>query len=395
MLTPRIDYTAQYACKPEQTKGRLFVEHEKTERTDFQRDRDRIVHSTAFRRLQYKTQVFVYHEGDHHRNRLTHSLEVAQITRSICRSLRLNEDLAEAIALAHDLGHPPFGHAGEKALHKAMLSYGGFDHNAQTFKVLTKLERKYARHHGLNLTWETLEGVVKHNGPLIDEKKKNLLPEIIQNYQAKQDLKLYIYPSAEAQLASICDDIAYNNHDIDDGLRAGYFSVEDIQSVSLFNEAYEKVKKKYPDIEAKVLICEIIRYLIDIMVADVFHESQNRLKTLAPNSADDIRNHKEPVIAFSPEMGNKILELKNFLQKRLYQHYQLKRMSNKAERVINALFDLFVKDPTCLPPEWQILTDGPDTSKTAHAVADYIACMTDRSSQQEYDRLFGSLYFLN
>jgi dGTPase len=393
---PNVDHLAPWACRPEESRGRLHAEPESASRSCFQRDRDRIIHSAAFRRLEYKTQVFVNHEGDFFRTRLTHSLEVSQIARSICRSLRLNEDLAEALALAHDLGHPPFGHAGEDALKEMMQPFGGFDHNAQSLSVVTHLEQRYAEFDGLNLTWETLEGIVKHNGPLTGPLLGPLsgdgatrpLPRVIRDYAARHDLELATYAGAEAQVASLADDIAYNNHDIDDGLRAGLFGVDDLRDVPLVGPVFASVRARYPEIEASRLIHESVRRLIGHMVNDLISETRRRVDALRPASAAEVRHAGQPVAAFSEEMKANDRALKAFLMQRVYRHYKLNRMTSKARRLVKDLFALFVREPECLPTEWRRRTNGAGTVETARVVGDYIAGMTDRFAADEHRRLF-------
>ena len=294
---------ASYASHEAKTRGRLYSEPESTTRGCFQRDRDRIIHSAAFRRLAYKTQVFVNHEGDFFRTRLTHSLEVAQIARSVCRYLRLNEDLGEALALAHDLGHPPFGHAGEEALQEIMEPFGGFDHNAQSLRVVTQLESRYAKFDGLNLTWEVLEGIVKHNGPLT-KKVEEFLPRAISEYSNIQDLELSTFAGPEAQIAAISDDIAYNNHDIDDGLRAGLFSISDLIDIPLVGPIFFDISKKLPDLDRSRQIHEAVRRLIGLMVSDLINETDRRLKIFKPKSTEELRNLDKAVAGFSEEMRN-------------------------------------------------------------------------------------------
>ncbi len=381
---PRRINLAVYACDPAKSRGRLYAEGESSTRSPFQRDRDRIIHSAAFRRLQYKTQVFVYHEGDNFRTRLTHTLEVAQIARSISRMLGLNEDLAEALALAHDLGHTPFGHAGEDVLEDVMKPFGGFNHNAQSLRVVTELEQRYADFDGLNLTWETLEGLVKHNGPL----KRNRLPFAIAEYDAKQDLWLETWPSAEAQVAALADDIAYNNHDIDDGLRAGLFNIKDMFDLPLAGGVFRKVAEGHPGIGESRLIHEAVREMIGIMIIDLVEETKRRIAEFAPKSADDVRKLGRPLVAFSKEMQKNDRALKKFLFPNMYRHYKVNRMTSKARRVMRDLFSLLLAEPNCLPPEWQALCDRPGAEKTARTVADYIAGMTDRFALQEHRRLF-------
>jgi dGTPase len=372
---------APYACRPEESRGRVHPEPESAMRSPFQRDRDRIIHSTAFRRLKHKTQVFVAHEGDHYRTRLTHSIEVAQIARSIARALRLDEDLAETLALAHDLGHTPFGHAGEEALDEAMRPYGGFRHNDQTFRVLTLLERRYAEFDGLNLTWEALEGTVKHNGPIRNP------PATIAAWNARHDLELDTWPSAEAQVAALSDDIAYNNHDVDDGLRAGLFSVADLGEVPLVGPVFGSVAARWPGLEEARLVHESVRRLIDRMVRDCIDESRRRLEASGVGSAAEVRRHGFPLIAFSAEMQKNDKALKAFLFERMYRHWRVNRMSSKARRVVHDLFGLLLEEPQCLPQEWRTAADAKRTGPTARVVADYIAGMTDNFALEEHRRL--------
>lgn len=377
---------ARWACHPERSRGRLHPESDSPTRTCFQRDRDRIIHSSAFRRLEYKTQVFVNHEGDFFRTRLTHSLEVSQIARSICRSLALNEDLAEALTLAHDLGHPPFGHAGEDALREKMAPFGGFDHNAQSLRVITHLERRYADFDGLNLSWETLEGLVKHNGPVGVGGQP--VPTAIAEYQSHHDLDLQTYASAEAQVASLADDIAYNNHDIDDGLRADLFDIEALATVPIAGEIIDDVMTRYPALDRTRLIHETVRCLITRMIHDLLTETKRRIADLDPLDADDIRRAGQAMVGFSSEMAEHDRALKAFLFENMYRHYKLNRMSSKARRLVRDLFQLFVDEPGCLPNDWRRLADAPATATTARVVADYIAGMTDRFAADEHRRLF-------
>ena len=374
---------APYASRPEASRGRLHPEPEHEMRSPFSRDRDRVIHSTAFRRLKHKTQVFVYHEGDHYRTRLTHSLEVAQIARTIARALGLDEDLAEALALAHDLGHTPFGHAGEEALNAEMAAYGGFSHNEQTLRILTHLEHGYAEFDGLNLTWEALEGTVKHNGPV-----EAPLPPSIAEYDKRHQLDLDHYAGPEAQVASLADDIAYNNHDIDDGLRAGLFAVADLADVPLVGPVFHEVAARYPGIEQPRLIHEAIRRMIDRMVRDMVAETGARLTASGVKSADDIRALGRPVAAFSDAMRDNDRALKRFLYARMYRHYRVNRMSHKARRVVRELFQLFLAEPECLPSEWRIAASCGDAAVAARTVADYLAGMTDRFALDEHRRLF-------
>ena len=383
MSLPLPRQPAVYACDPLRTRGRRLTEPESPTRTPFQRDRDRIVHSGAFRKLQYKTQVFVYHEGDYYRTRLTHSLEVAQIARSISRQLGLNEDLAEAVALAHDLGHTPFGHAGEEALDGAMQEHGGFDHNEQTFRILTELEARYADFDGLNLTWETLEGAVKHNGPLAAPRPH--LAAFCQDW----DLELSGWPSAEAQVAALADDIAYNNHDIDDGLRAGLFTVEDLMELPLVGPVFEQVQARYPRLELPRWVHETIRRLINVMVEDLLEETRKRLADLSPQGVEDIRAAGRAVVAFSESMRQNDRVLRDFLFARMYRHYLVNRQTLKARRVVSELFRLYMDQPNILPAEWRRRAEAAETpTLRARIVADYIAGMTDRYALEAHRKVF-------
>ena len=370
---------APYASRPELSRGRLFTEPESATRTDFQRDRDRIIHSAAFRRLQYKTQVFVYHEGDHYRTRLTHSLEVAQIARSICRALGLNEDLAEALALAHDLGHTPFGHAGEDALDRLMQPHSGFDHNAQALRVITQLEHRYADFAGLNLTWEALEGTVKHNGPVLDDPP----PLATAEYVARHDLELATYAGPEAQVTALADDIAYDNHDIDDGLRAELFPADDLAQVPLVAPVLAELRGRYRDLSREQLVHETVRRLIGAMVDDVIAESRARLQRSGAQSVEDIRALSHPVVAFSDTMAAAQKVLKAFLNNRMYRHPRVNRMTEKAGRVVSDLFGLYMAKPQHLGA-----ARGGDTRDTPRRVADFIAGMTDRFALEEHCRHF-------
>ena len=377
---------APYASDPARSRGRLHAEPESPTRTAFQRDRDRIIHCAAFRRLEYKTQVFVNHEGDHYRTRLTHSLEVAQIARSISRSLGLDEDLAEAVALAHDLGHTPFGHAGEEALDSAMAPYGGFDHNAQSLRILTRLEERYADFDGLNLTWECLEGVVKHNGPLDEREGGGPVPGAILDYVAEHDLELATWCGPEAQAAALADDIAYNNHDIDDGLRAGLFEIGDVTDVALVHEVFAAARQAHGQTERHRLVNEAVRRLITAMVSDVLGESSRRLASLRPPDVSGIRAHQCAVIAFSGEMVEKLAALRGFLFERMYRHPKVNAMSEEAAHVVRRLFEVFLADPDRLPQEWRERADNMNAERRARLVADYIAGMTDRYAFQQYEK---------
>lgn len=386
---------AVYASDPDQSRGRKIPTTSKSERTAFQHDKDRIIHSSAFRRLKGKTQVFVAHEGDYYRTRLTHSLEVAQIARSIARVLGLDEDLAECLALAHDLGHPPFGHSGEEALQDVMEPYGGFDHNAQTLRIVEKLEGRYAEYDGLNLTWETLEGIAKHNGPLITKDgPAEKLPWALRALDNWQGLELETYAGPEAQVAALADDIAYNNHDIDDGLRAGLFSIEEVSTVPLVGRIFGDVKKRYPTIDKDRLIHEGVRDLIGYMVADVLKESRARLSKVDPKNANEIRLLDEPIIAFSAEFRDEEAPLRTFLFENMYRHYKVNRMMGQARRVVKELFELFIDGPNLLPEDVYRQCDGPKTAKTARVICDYIAAMTDRHAIEEHKKLFSVTGYL-
>ncbi|MFZ2467157.1 MAG: deoxyguanosinetriphosphate triphosphohydrolase [Parvibaculum sedimenti] len=381
--------TAPYATRAEASRGRLYPEPDSATRTAFQRDRDRIIHSVAFRRLKYKTQVFVYHEGDNYRTRLSHSLEVAQIARSISRVLGLDEDLAETLALAHDLGHTPFGHAGETALDTCMEGYGGFDHNAQTLRIVTKLEHRYPEFDGLNLCWETLEGLVKHNGPLLTPNRTMAdLPRALAEYADTQDLELATYAGPEAQVAALSDDIAYDNHDIDDGLRAGLFTIYDLMALPHVGDIFRAVIDKYPGLETNRVIHESVRRLIGSMIGDVITETKARIAAAKPQSAADVRALGRPLVSFSCEMNENNATLKEFLFTRMYRHYRVNRSMSKAKRIVSDLFGLFHTEPDLLPPEWQQGCDGVEGMKTARRVCDYIAGMTDKFAIEEHKRLF-------
>ncbi len=373
---------------PQASRGRLIDEPESATRSVFQRDRDRIVHCGAFRRLKHKTQVFVYHEGDYYRTRLTHSLEVAQIARSISRVLGVNEDLAEALALAHDLGHPPFGHAGEAALDDCMQSFGGFDHNAQALRIVTHLEQRYAAFDGLNLTWETLEGLVKHNGPLVDLNQVKPLPLAIREYAELQDLELHTYPSAEAQISALADDIAYCAHDIDDGLRAGLLDFDQMEDTPLAGPIFTAVTSRYPGVARGRLINEAVRELIGVLVEDLLTETGNRVRSERVLKAAHVRELGKPLVAFSPQMAQQLLDLKAWLYSHMYRHYKVNRMMSQAKQLLTGLFNRFLSEPELLPTEWQSLCDGPAANGTARIVCDYVAGMTDRFAIQEHGRLF-------
>lgn len=380
---------ASYACDPANSRGRHHSQPESAMRSAFQRDRDRIIHSSAFRRLKEKTQVFVAHEGDAYRTRLTHSLEVAQIARTLARALNVDEDLAEASALAHDLGHPPFGHSGEDALSEAMTEFGGFDHNAQTLRVVTKLETRYPEFEGLNLAWETLEGVVKHNGPLMragDDPK--VLPWGFRAYPGWQALELHTHAGVEGQIAALSDDIAYNNHDIDDGLRSGILKIEQLMDLPLVGQVFRRCRERYPDISENILIHEAVRELIGLMVADVLEESRRRLQESGADSPDAVRGLDQPVVAFSDGMTESLAAVRRFLYANMYLHYKVKRMKEKGKMVVRDLFSAFLSDPMLLPTELQRDASGAGEEATARVVCDYIAGMTDRYAIEEHRKLF-------
>ena len=397
---------APFACTQENSKGRLISEPSSASRPDYQRDRDRIMHSAAFRKLQYKTQVFVFHEGDYYRTRLTHSMEVARIARNLARTFSVNEDLAETIALAHDLGHTPFGHAGEEALAPCMTNYGGFSHNDQTIRILIRLEQRYAEHDGLNLTFEALEGLVKHNGAVDVTSPKwagiGVLKLQEQLKQIGNPINLATQGTLEAQIAAIADDIAYNNHDLDDGLRAGLFGLDDLKSLPLIQDILEKITKAYPDLALSRLIPELIRHLLNEMMADLVIESGRRLAALAPQSPNDVRGHHEPMIALSEPMEGTLRSIRGFLHNRMYRHHRVNRMTGKGKIIVKDLFNAFLENPALLPEDWQIrvgarpngggITQDPDTLegdvRLARTVCDYIAGMTDRYAATEHARLF-------
>ncbi|HEY4252379.1 MAG TPA: deoxyguanosinetriphosphate triphosphohydrolase [Roseomonas sp.] len=372
---------APWAVRPDASRGRLHPEPGGDSRSPFQRDRDRIIHATAFRRLQYKTQVFVFHEGDHFRTRLTHSIEVAQIARSIARLLELDEDMAEALALAHDLGHPPFGHAGEEALDAMMKPYGGFNHNAQSLRAVTLLEARYAAFDGLNLTWETLEGLAKHNGPLRSP------PPYIAEYDRRHSLELASYASAEAQVAAIADDIAYNNHDLDDGLRARLFTFDEVAALPLLGDALAEARGAAPGAPPDRLAPEMIRRVINRMVLDVAAEAGRRIAALAPRSAADIRGASTPVVAFSDGMARANQVVRDFLFSRMYRHWRVNRSMAKSRRVLQMLFTLLHGSPQMLPATWQARAGAAGSAGCALTVCDYIAGMTDRFALEEHRRL--------
>jgi dGTPase len=394
MAAPR----SAYACDPDRSRGRLFAEPPSRTRSPFRRDCDRVIHSTAFRRLKYKTQVFVFHEGDHYRTRLTHSLEVAQIARALARQLGLDEDLTETLALAHDLGHPPFGHAGERALDACLQAHGGFDHNAQSLRVVTSLEHRYPCFDGLNLTWESLEGIVKHNGPLTERSgtavgryREHGIPSGISEYTDTYDLELWSFASLEAQVAAMADDIAYDAHDIDDGLRAGLFGIDDLKVMPLTAEMIADIARHYPGLDDIRRGAELVRELISYLIGAVVLEARRRLELAQPKSVDDVRNHGEVLIAFPAAAAQAEAEIKTFLKQRMYRHPRVMRVMGEAEQILFDLFARYQTKPADLPAEW--LPHGGESeteTERARRIGNFIAGMTDRFALTEHQRLFDS-----
>ncbi len=388
---------AAYAADPAQSRGQFVAEAESPTRTAFQRDRDRIIHSTAFRRLKHKTQVFVAHEGDHYRTRLTHTIEVAQIARALARALRCDEDLAEAVALVHDFGHTPFGHTGEDALNDKMAAWGGFDHNAQSLRVVTRLERRYAEFDGLNLSWETLEGLVKHNGPLTAADGRALsgaVPQPIADFSSLYDLELDRFPSLEAQCAAIADDIAYDTHDIDDGLRAGLLTLDMLAGVGLPGRLLAEVRARYPVLDPVRCGHELMRRQITVMVEDVIASASAALAEAAPGSIEAVHQAGRMLVGFSPAMAAEEKELKAFLTANLYRHPQVLRTRADADRVVRDLFDVYFGDPAIMPEGWrEVLADASERIKARH-VADFLAGMTDTYALKEHRRLFDHTPYL-
>jgi dGTPase len=376
-----------WAADPARSRGRLHAEPPSATRNPFERDRDRIIHASAFRRLKEKTQVFVAHEGDHYRTRLTHSLEVAQIARSIARALGLDSDLAETIALGHDLGHPPFGHAGEEELERQMSRFGGFDHNVQTFRVLTEIERRYPSFDGLNLTWETLEGVIKHNGPMTGRLDQPALKPVLA-FDARFDLGLSTWASAEAQVAAIADDVAYNNHDVDDGLQAHLFELDELLDVPLVGPILAAVRRDYPGLEPRLARLGMVRRMIGAMVGDVLGETRRRAEEAGIGSADDVRGLGAALVAFSPAVGEELARLRAFLHERMYRHWRVNRSRSQARRILAEMFVLFLAEPDVLPAEWYARVRERDEAGRARVICDYVAGMTDRYAIEEHRRLF-------
>ncbi len=393
MAAPR----APFACDPDHSRGRLFAEPPSRTRSPFRRDCDRVIHSTAFRRLKHKTQVFVFHEGDHYRTRLTHSLEVAQIARALARQLGLDEDLTETLALAHDLGHPPFGHAGERALDACLRDHGGFDHNAQALHVVTSLEHRYPEFDGLNLTWESLEGIVKHNGPLTERNGTPLgsdgkqgVPSGISDFVAGFDLELWSFASMEAQVAAIADDIAYDAHDIDDGLRAGLFRVDDLRAIPLLADIIAGIAQHYPDLDDIRRGAELVRELISYLIGAVMAETSRRVAESLPQSAQDVRAQKRAMVALPADVATQEREIKTFLFQHMYRHARVMRVMREAEQIVGDLFERYRSSPGDLPAEWLAGSGQESEADRARRIGNFIAGMTDRYALIEHQRLFDS-----
>ncbi|MEZ5811322.1 MAG: deoxyguanosinetriphosphate triphosphohydrolase [Rhizobiaceae bacterium] len=380
---------APYASMPDNSRGRVYAEPESPTRTPFQRDRDRIVHSTAFRRLKHKTQVFVAHEGDHYRTRLTHTIEVAQIARALARSLRLDEDLAEAVALVHDFGHTPFGHTGEDALNEKMAGWGGFDHNSQSLRVVTRLENRYADFEGLNLSWETLEGLVKHNGPLVGPHAgATAVPETIAAFDTRFALDLDSFASLEAQCAAIADDIAYNAHDTDDGLRSGLLTIAMLDEVPFCRDILGRIRERYPELDAMRTGHELMRRLITFMVEDVIANAVRNIAELSPETADDVRRAGRTVVGFGGRMAENERQLKAFLFANLYRNPTVMAVREQADEVLRQLFDAYLSDDAAMPQGWREGLERASRKTRARHVADFLAGMTDTYAIGEYRRLF-------
>jgi dGTPase len=378
---------ASYAADPARSIGRFHAEAHSRTRTPFARDRDRIIHTSAFRRLKDKTQVFVAHEGDHYRTRLTHSLEVAQIARSLAHALGLDDDLAETIALAHDLGHPPFGHSGEEELDTWMAPFGGFDHNVQTFRVVTQLEHRYPDFDGLNLTWETLEGIIKHNGPVSQHLERPSWRAIAE-YDAAYGLRCDTFASVEAQVAALADDIAYNNHDVDDGVQAGLFGLEELALVPLIGPILRALKAERPDLDDRMLRMEAVRRMIGAMIDDVLEQTARNVATSGVETAEDVRVLGRALVSFSPDTAEDLARLRQFLHQRMYRHFRVNRTRSQARRILAEMFALFMAEPNVMPTEWCDRVEGCDDSARARLVCDYIAGMTDRFAIEEHRKLF-------
>ena len=394
MAAPR----SVYACDPDRSRGRQFLEPPSRTRSPFRRDCDRVIHSTAFRRLKHKTQVFVFHEGDHYRTRLTHTLEVAQIARALARQLGLDEDLTETLALAHDLGHPPFGHAGERALDACLRVHGGFDHNAQTLRVVTSLEHRYPEFDGLNLSWESLEGIVKHNGPLtardgaaVGRYRDHGIPVGISEFVKAYDLELWSFASLEAQAAAIADDIAYDAHDIDDGLRAGLFRIDDLTTIPLTAAIIAEIDRQYPALDESRRGAELVRELISHLIGAVILEAHRRLELARPSSSDDVRRQSQALIAFPPETMEIEAAIKAFLKRRMYRHERVMRVMRDAEQLVSDLFARYQSDPAAMPAEWLPSEGQAETeAERARRIGNFIAGMTDLFALTEHQRLFDS-----
>jgi dGTPase len=381
-------YLAPYACISKNTRGRKEQEEKLVDRTEYQRDRDRIIHAAAFRRLESKTQVFVYNEGDHFRTRLTHTLEVSQLARSVARLLKVDDDLAEAVALGHDLGHAPFGHAGEDALQECMKDSGGFDHNAQTIRILTKLERTHARFDGVNLTWECLEGLAKHNGPVENPARA------LKEFNAEFDLELHTFASLEAQVAAICDDIAYNAHDVEDGIRAGLFRLDELFEIPLIGELLVKVRKQYPDINESRMVHEAKSYLIKSMITDLMAQTKANIADHKIKHVDDVRAAKKQMVEFSEGFTKDLNVLRKFLRENMYKHYKVSLMTSKAQRVVKALYHYYIEHPKSLPTWWQEIEklDKKNELSKPIIICDFIAGMTDRYAFEQYKKIFDVNY---
>ncbi|WP_296417225.1 deoxyguanosinetriphosphate triphosphohydrolase [Pseudooctadecabacter sp.] len=381
---------APYACSPAQTRGRLYSEDESVFRSPFQRDRDRIIHASAFRRLKHKTQVFVEHEGDYFRTRLTHSIEVAQVARTIAGALGLNAELTEAVALAHDLGHTPFGHTGEDALAALMAPYGGFDHNAQAIRIVTSLERHYAEWDGLNLTWETLEGIAKHNGPVVTEGTQDAVPYALEDYNRRHDLELHTHASAEAQVAALSDDIAYNHHDIHDGLRAELFGTEDLLALPIVGDCFREVDSRYPALERDRRRHEALRRFFGVLVEDVIAVTRANLAALDPSGCDDLRGAGRMMVQFSPALWADLKTVRGFLFTQMYRAPSVVKMRREVTQVVEDLFPLFMSRPEDLPQAWRKdVAAAKDETALARIVSDYISGMTDRFALETHSRLVG------
>ena len=382
---------AAWASDPSRSRGRLFPEQPSRTRSEFQRDRDRIIHTTAFRRLKHKTQVFVAHEGDHFRTRLTHTIEVAQIARALARALKLDEDLAEGVALVHDFGHTPFGHTGEEVLDELLADHGGFDHNAQSLRIVTELERRYAGFDGLNLTWECLEGLVKHNGPLAGADGEGLdgpVPRPIAEYSRRHDLKLASFASLEGQVAAIADDIAYNTHDIDDGLRGGLLTLDMLRDVPFLKELLNDVNRSYPDLQESRKIHELMRRQITLMVEDVIAVAQSNLRHLKPGSADEVRSAGHSMADFSRAMRDADKSIKAFLYTHLYRHPSVMEVRARAAAIVRDLYGAYLADPDLMGGQWIEGVDALDQGGVARRVADYLAGMTDTFAIKQHRALF-------